>query len=92
MKVLIYGAGAIGIAIGTFLIEDGADVDYIASEKTFKEIKEDGIHRRGIFGDSDILKDKVNAFRNISECKNNSYDYVLISIKTTANEEVSREI
>ena len=59
MKVLIYGAGAIGIAIGTFLIESGADVDYIASEKTYREIKEDGIHRRGIFKDADISKDKV---------------------------------
>lgn len=92
MKVLIYGAGAIGIAIGTFLIESGADVDYIASEKTYKEIKEDGIHRRGIFKDADISKDKVNAFKRISDCKENSYDYVLISIKTTANEEVSLEL
>lgn len=91
MKILIYGAGAIGIALGTFLKEGNAQVSFLASEKTGEIIKENGIKRDGIFGEYIVPANDILVYTNCNEIEE-KYDYILVTVKTTANAEVSEEL
>lgn len=92
MKVLIYGAGAIGIALGTFLQEGNVEVDFLARKETGEEIKKNGIKRDGIFGEYFVPSNGVKVYTNCNEIQEKAYDYILVTVKTTANVEVSREL
>lgn len=89
MKVLIIGAGSVGIGVGASLKNSGVDVDFIARNTTKSRIESDGIRRLGIFGDIAIPAGQVGVYDNYADLKEADYDYVLITAKTTANEEIS---
>ncbi len=89
MKVLIIGAGSVGLGLGGFLINAGVDVSFLATSETARSLKS-GFRVFGIFGDYSyepsqygILED----FENIGE-----FDYVLITTKTTANDEIAEKL
>lgn len=93
MKVLIIGAGSVGIALGASLKSSNVDVDFITS--TFERrraIEEGGIARKGIFGNVTIAKGQVGVFDEYSKLPEDAYDYVIIATKTTANEEVATRL
>ena len=89
MRVLIIGAGAIGVAMGTFLRSQDVEVDFIARGETAKAIREKGIHRTGLFGEYDA---QAGCFEHYKELPESSYDYVIVSTKTMANESISEEL
>jgi 2-dehydropantoate 2-reductase len=92
MKVLIIGAGAVGVAMGATLKEGGAEVDFIARGETKDKINEDGIKRLGLLGDITIPAGCVGAFDDYGELEADDYDYILITAKNTANEEISEQL
>ena len=51
MRVLIIGAGAIGIAVGASLESQNADVDFLARGATLDAIRTNCVGRTGLFGD-----------------------------------------
>jgi 2-dehydropantoate 2-reductase len=89
---LIIGAGAVGIAMGATLKESGAEVDFIARGETKASINADGIKRLGLFGDISIPAGQIRAFDDYSELESDAYDYILITSKNTANEEISEQL
>ncbi|MCF0229523.1 MAG: ketopantoate reductase family protein [Parasporobacterium sp.] len=89
MKILIIGAGAIGVALGVTMAATGEEISFLASERTGNEIRKNGIHRTGLFGDADISADKVKVYSDYSELPTGEFDYVCISIKTTVNAETA---
>lgn len=89
MKVLIIGAGALGIGVGATLAKSGMQVDFVARGVTKDAILRDGISRKGILGDIDIEPSVVGVYDDYSKLPENAYDYVIIATKTTANEEVA---
>jgi len=89
MRVLIIGAGGVGLGLGAFLINAGVDVSFLATDETAKHIKE-GFRVFGIFGDYfyEPTQYKVlEGFKGIGE-----FDYILITTKTTANSKISKEL
>ena len=92
MKVLIIGAGAIGIAIGASLESQGVEVDFLARGTTLEAIRTGGVGRTGLFGEYSCPADRVGAFGTYEELPELSYDYVIISAKTMANPEISRAL
>lgn len=92
MKVLIIGAGAVGIGVGATLKNSGADVDFIARNETAKKLESDGIKRLGILGDIVIPSGQVGVFEDYEALKEDDYDYVLITAKTPANDEISESL
>ncbi len=89
MRVLVIGAGGVGLGLGGFLINAGVDVSFLATSETARSLKS-GFRVFGIFGDYsyepsqyEVLED----FKSIGE-----FDYVLITTKTTANDEVAGEL
>lgn len=92
MKVLIVGAGAIGIALGTIIKNDHTDIDFLAHGDTYKSIKEQGIYREGLLGEKYIQKEDINVYEKYADIQEKIYDYILICTKTTVNKDVSKEI
>ncbi len=50
MVLLIYGAGAVGLGLGSCLLSAGAEVDLIGRQDTVSSLRQHGLLRTGIFG------------------------------------------
>ena len=90
MKVLVYGAGAVGGYIGAHLIENGLDVTFIAR----------GIHLRNIL-DKGLQLILVNeektiypsfASDSLTSLNNVKFDVVIIAVKAWQVKEAAKEI
>lgn len=92
MKVLIIGAGAIGIAIGASLESQKTEVDFLARGTTLAAIQKSGVGRTGLFGDYSCPAENVRAFGTYQELPEHAYDYIIISAKTMANPEISASL
>ncbi|OED29912.1 ketopantoate reductase family protein [Methanosphaera sp. WGK6] len=92
MNILIIGTGAIGIALGASMISQKANVSFYAREKTAQAIKTEGIQRIGIFNHLKYDSNKFTVYTNYEEIPSNIFDYILITSKTTANNDISRAL
>ncbi len=92
MNVLIIGAGALGIGVGASLVDSGCQVDFFAKGETKAAIEKNGIARKGMFKDITIPAGVVGVYDDYASLPEAKYDYVIISTKTTANEEVSEKL
>lgn len=88
MKALICGSGAIGIAIGASLIDSGVETTFFAKGKTKDAILNGGIKRIGLFKEITIPKENVQVSDKYNTI-NDSFDYIIISSKTTSNEDIA---
>lgn len=89
MNVLIIGAGAVGIGLGASLISQNVNVSFYAKGETAKSIKENGIKRVGIFNHINCSPDEYEVYLDYNDMPLNTFDFVLISSKTVANENIS---
>lgn len=87
MNILVIGAGAVGIGLAASLASQDASVSIYARGKTAKAIRENGIKRIGLFEHYKI--ENVPVYEDYDEIPENSFDYILIASKTTANEDIS---
>ena len=91
MNFLIYGAGALGQAIGCMLSASGQHVDLILRDRFQKAISEKGLSVKGIFGTHTAAPRTLGLYTNIRQtCK--TYDYVLITTKSYDTEFAVNEI
>jgi len=90
MKILLIGAGAVGIGLAASVASQGADVSIYARGETAKAIKENGIKRTGLFTHYEI-KD-VPVFESYDEIPENHFDYIFMASKTTANGEIAENL
>lgn len=74
MMTLVVGAGAIGIAIATFLRSQDVQVDILARGKTLQAIRENGIGRNGLFGEYSCPAGDVGAYESYEELPSDAYD------------------
>jgi 2-dehydropantoate 2-reductase len=87
MKILVIGAGGVGIGLATSVASQGADVSIYARGETAKAIKENGIKRTGLFTHYEI--ENVPVYESYDKIPKNSFDYIFITSKTTANEDIA---
>lgn len=87
MKILLIGAGGVGIGLATSVASQGADVSIYARGETAKAIKENGIKRTGLFTHYEI-KD-IPVYETYEEIPKDTFDYIFIASKTTANEDIA---
>jgi 2-dehydropantoate 2-reductase len=93
MKVLLIGAGAVGLGIGASLYDSGWSLDLVDLKETKEAIEQKGIARRGYFKEIDIPAGKVNLFEKLDDIKKKSaYDFILICTKTTMSPEIARDL
>lgn len=90
MKILVIGAGGVGIGIAASVASQGADVSIYARAKTAKAIRQNGIKRTGLFTHYEI-KD-IPVYEDYLNIPKNTFDYIFITSKTTANEEIAENL
>ncbi len=91
MIFLIYGAGALGQAMGCMLSASGQHVDLILRDRFHKAISEKGLSVTGIFGDYTADPNTLDLYTDIRQTTK-TYDYVLITTKSYDTEFAVNEI
>ena len=90
MNILVIGAGGVGIGLAASVKSQGADVSIYARGKTAKAIKENGIKRTGLFTHYEF--GEIPVYESYGEIPKDKFDYIFISSKTTANEDISQNL
>lgn len=81
MRFLVYGAGALGQALGCMLACDNHNVDFILRQRFIGPIRENGLKVAGIFGEFLAPKENVSFFTSLKNVAG-SYDYILLTTKS----------
>ncbi len=81
MKILIYGAGALGQALGCLLAAKDHKIDLILRERFIDPIRSKGLSGSGIFGDFSAPAENLRLLSKISQT-DCSYDYTFITTKS----------
>ncbi len=86
MKFLIFGAGAIGSAIGARLCQvEGVEVHLVGRERHIEAIRKSGLWVRGIWGNFNIRSFHLHLVPPRSK-----FDAVFITVKTFSTDEAAR--
>lgn len=91
MNVLLFGAGALGQALGCMLAADGHSVDFILRSRFIKEVSTKGLKVTGILGDFSAPPENCGLLENIGQATG-KYDYVLLTTKAYDTAAAIREI
>lgn len=92
MNVLIIGSGSVGIGIGSSLLSQDVNISFLASKETTSKMKQEGIKRTGLFTNYSFKPSEFNVYETYSEIPEKSFDYVIVASKTTANNDISRNL
>ena len=79
---LIYGAGAVGQALGCMLASDGNQVTLLLRERFAEAIKEHGLSVTGLFGDYHVEADTLHLTTSITGTEGGRYDAILLTTKS----------
>ncbi|MDR2551239.1 MAG: ketopantoate reductase family protein [Desulfobulbus sp.] len=82
MHILVYGAGALGQAIGCLLAEDGHRVDLVLRPRFVEAVQTAGLSVTGIFGDHHAPPERLSALTHLKARSGEHYDIVLLTTKT----------
>ncbi|MHB9028478.1 MAG: ketopantoate reductase family protein [Candidatus Latescibacterota bacterium] len=82
MRILVFGAGALGQAVGCLLAADGHTVDLILRERFREAILHEGLAVTGIFGDFRVTPDRIGAHSSIDAVRDRGFDYALVTVKS----------
>lgn len=80
MNILIYGAGALGQALGTMLASSGHHIDFLLRPRFIEQIMGSGLRTTGIFGEFIAPRDSYRLLADLGEARG-PYDYVLLTTK-----------
>ena len=80
MRILIYGAGALGQALGTMLAAAGHHIDFLLRPRFIEAIDHSGLRVTGIFGEFSAPRDTYRLLPGL-DLAAAPYDYVLLTTK-----------
>lgn len=92
MNVLVIGSGSVGIGLAASMLSQGADVSIYARGETAKAIRKNGIKRTGLFTHYEFAPKEFKVYENYTEIPKDTFDYVFITSKTTANDDISKKL
>jgi 2-dehydropantoate 2-reductase len=92
MHFLIYGAGALGQAIGCMLAADGHQVDLVLRPRFMAHLENEGLQVTGIFGDYRVAPGTLGLLPKLQGQDGSSYDYILLTTKTYGSDIAIQEI
>lgn len=91
-KILVYGAGAVGLGILSCFFNEKIYPDIIVRNDTKEIIKKNGIKREGIFGEYFYSPELINVYSDVKDIKNKIYDYIFICVKSIDTEKTAEKI
>jgi len=89
MKILNFGAGAVGLGIDSCLIKSGCDVTILARPQTAELLNKEGFKRTGIFGDFMAKPGSFRAFGVPSDIPAEPFDFIIVSVKSYDSKEAA---
>lgn len=92
MRLLIYGAGALGQALGCMLTASGHQVDLVLRKRFSKIIAAEGLSVTGIYGNFHASAKKLNLITDIAGVSGSVYDFILITTKTYDTAHAAKDI
>lgn len=92
MRFLIYGAGALGQAIGCMLAADGHRVDLLLRPRFVDALKASGLEVTGIFGEYRVSANHLGLLASLKGRNGGEYDAVLLTTKTYDTDRAIAEI
>lgn len=92
MKVLVFGAGAVGLGLSSFLLQGGHRVHLVGKEKTVLALRKHGLKRQGIFGEACFSPQQLTASSNLAETGRETFDFYLICTKSLDTENSARQL
>ncbi len=82
MRILVFGAGALGQAVGGLLAADGHQVDMVLRKRHRMAIAGEGLSVTGIFGDFRVPPKRLGLFESIESLREKQYDFALVTVKS----------
>jgi 2-dehydropantoate 2-reductase len=82
MKILLYGAGAVGMGLASCLLKAGEQVDLVGREETVTALQQNGLMRTGIFGEFTAAPESFSAYSALSKLPETKYDFILVCTKS----------
>ena len=82
MHILIYGAGAVGLGLASFLHQAGNNVCLLARKQTVESLRSSGLTRTGIFGTYSASPDTFSTAVTMQEVSDVRFDYILVCTKS----------
>jgi 2-dehydropantoate 2-reductase len=92
VETLIYGAGAVGLGIGSCLVAAGHRVRFVTREATVAALRSDGLLRTGLFGRTHAAPERFEAVSRLEELTAAAADYVLVTTKSFDSERAARAL
>lgn len=92
MKILVYGSGAVGIAIAAALYDSNIIVHILAQGETANKILKEGIIRRGLFKEIKVSPENITVYNEVENIPEDTYDFILVCTKTTASKAVAEDL
>jgi 2-dehydropantoate 2-reductase len=92
MRILIFGAGAVGQSVGCMLAANGNTVDMIVRERFRDAIQSNGLSVTGIFGDYHAGPAQIGTHTSVDSLAEKKFDYVLITTKSYDTDIASSEL
>ena len=92
MNILVIGAGSVGIGLSASALSQDANLSIFARGKTADAIRKNGIKRTGLFAHYSFTPNEFEVYEYYGEKKKNAYDYIFITSKTTANDDISKKL
>jgi len=82
MRVLIFGAGALGQALGCMLAAAGHEISLVIRKRFMDAIAENGLRVTGIFGDFIARPGQINLLENLDNSDGSEFDAAIITTKS----------
>ncbi len=93
LAVGVIGAGAVGLGLGSCLLEAGARVHFVVrTAETASALREEGVRRTGVFGDTVCGPERLDVTTSLRDLASAAPDCVLVCTKTTAALELARRL
>ncbi len=92
IKVLVFGAGAVGLGLSSFLLQAGHRVHLVGKEQTVVALRKNGLKRQGIFGSAFFSPQQLTASSNLAETGRETFDFYLVCTKTFDTEDSARQL
>jgi 2-dehydropantoate 2-reductase len=92
MRVLVYGAGSVGLGLASCLLKAGIEVCLIARPDTVRALHESGLTRTGIFGRFHAEPNAFAAYESLKKIQNQTCDFILVCTKSFDSPAAARDI
>ena len=89
---MVFGAGAVGLGLSSFLLQAGHRVHLVGKEQTVVSLRKTGLKRQGIFGEANFSPQQLTASSNLAETGRETFDFYLVCTKSFDTENSARQL